>query len=116
LWSASKKHRPVELDISGPQRFFLLADELVLPLQLRVQPLALGNVLMRRDSAAIWQRADGVGDDAAVGEFLNRGVERNVAADAFADVVLVCSPHLEAGIQPVLDQIAGRRARLHLVR
>ena len=54
----------------------------------RALSLALGDVLMGRHPAAAGHRVDGVGDDPAVGEFLDRGVECDVAADALADVVI----------------------------
>ena len=69
---------------------------------------------MGRDPAAVGHRADGVGDDSAVGEFLNRGVERNIAPDALTDVFVGRSTHLQAEIEAVLDQFAGRCAGLHL--
>ena len=108
--------RGVELEIAYPQCFFLLLAAFIFLLDARVEFLAFGDVLMRRDAAAIGQRADGVGDDAAVGEFLDRGVERDVAADALTDVIIDCDLHLQAEIQPVPNQFMGRCARLHLFR
>ena len=107
--------RGVELEIADTQRLFLFLAPLVFMLEPRVELFAFGNVLVGRDPAAIGQRANGVGDDPAVGEFLYRGVERDVAADALTDVVLMSTAHLETQIQPVLDQRTGRRPRPHLV-
>ncbi len=107
--------RGVELEIAYPQRLFLLLAQLVLPLQAGMELLALGDVFMGCDAAAVEQRADGVGDDTSVGEFLDRGVERNVAPDPLADVFLGRHAHLQADVQPVLDQRAGRRTRFHLL-
>ena len=50
-----------------------------------LQFFALGDVLVGRHPAAAGHRVDGVGDDAPVGEFLDRGVERDVAPDALRE-------------------------------
>ena len=79
--------RGVELEVADPQRLFLLLAALVFLLEARLQLLALGHVLMGRDAAAVGQRTHGVGDDAAVGEFLHGGVERDIAADALGECI-----------------------------
>ncbi len=104
----------VELEVPDAQRLFLRLAEFVLFLQPGIELFALGDVLVGRHSAAAGYRVDGVGDDPAVSEFLHRGVECDVAADALADVVIDCDLHLQAEIQPMPDQFMGRRPRLHL--
>jgi hypothetical protein len=108
--------RGVELEVARPQRLFLLPEQLILLLEARMQRFALGDVFMGGDAAAVGHRPDRVGDDAAVGEFLHGGVERDVAADPLADVIFRRHPHLEAELEAVTDQVAGQRARLHLFR
>ena len=106
----------VELEVPDAQRLFLLLAEFVLFLQPGIELFALGDVLVGRHPAAARHRVDGVGDDPAVGEFLHRGVECDVAADALTDVIIGRDLHLEAEIQPMPDQFTGRRPRLHLFR
>ncbi len=106
--------RGVELEVADPQRLFLLPSELVLLLQAGMEFLALGDVLVGRHPAAAGHRVDGVGDDPSVGEFLDRGVERDVPPDALANVFIGRPRDFQAELQPVPDQFAGRRARLHL--
>ncbi len=106
----------VELEVPDPQRLFLLPAEFVLRLQSGIEPFALGDVLVGRHPAAARHRVDGVGDDPAVNEFLHRGVECDVAADALTDVIIRRDLHFEAEIEPMPDQFAGRRPRLHLFR
>src|SRR5262249_45491581 len=53
------------------------------------------------------------GDDPTVHEFMHGGVLDHLAADALADVVLSCGAHLQAEIEPMLDQRADRGPRLH---
>ena len=106
--------RGVELEVSYPQGLFLLLAQFVLSLETGVELFALGNVFVGRDPAAVGHRAHGVGDDPPVGEFLNRGVERDIATDTLTDIFVGGSAHLEAEIEAMLDQFAGRRAGLHL--
>ncbi len=107
--------RGVELEIPDAQGLFLLPSEFKLRLQARMQFLAFGDVLMGRHPAAAGHRVDGVGDDPPVGKFLDRGVERDIPPDALTDVIIGCRLHLQAELQPVADQFAGRRARPHLI-
>ena len=52
--------------------------EFVLFLQPGMEFFALGDVLVGRQAAAAGQRVDRVGNDPPAGEFLDRGVERDV--------------------------------------
>ena len=89
----------VELEVPDAQRFFLRPAEFVLFLQPGIELLALGDVLVGRHPAAAGHRIDGVGDDPAVGEFLDGGGECDIAPDARADVVIRRRGHLEAEVR-----------------
>src|SRR5829696_7600072 len=122
-WSESKKQSPCDMLLMAVSNWkfltrsvSLLPAEFVLLLQPGIELFALGDVLVGRHPAAAGHRVDGVGDDPAVSEFLHRGVERDVAADARADVLIGFELHLEAEIEPMLNQFTGRCARLHLFR
>ena len=106
----------VELEVSDTQGLFLLLAQLILLLEAGMEFFALGDVFMGRDPAAIGQRTDGVGDDAAVGEFLDGGVERDIAPDALTYIFVGRHPGFQAQFEAVPDQIAGRRARASPVR
>ena len=106
--------RGIELEVPDPQGLFLLLSEFVLLFQAGIEFFALGDVLVGRQPAAAGQRVDRVGNDAAVGEFLHGGVERDIASNTFANVIIRRDLHLQAEVESVPDQFAGRRTRLHL--
>ena len=56
-----------------------------------------------------------MGNDPAIGEFLDGRAGDDGVSDALADVLVGLRKHLESQVEPVPDQFGGRGPWLHLL-
>src|SRR4051812_13925556 len=87
----------------------------MLPLEFGAEPLALGDILVRRHAATVRHRMRRVLDQAAVLKLLDRGRRSHRTAKTFTYVIGRRRSDLEAQLNAMLDQLADRRSGPNLV-
>ncbi len=92
----------------------MLFAELVLNFQTDAHFLRAGDVLMSGHPAAARHRIDRIGNDPAIGEFVDGGAGNDAVCNALADVFVGLRKHLEPQIEPVPDEFADGGPGLHL--
>ena len=100
--------RRIELQGAKAEFLLLQLDQHMLFLDLRVQPLPIGNVIVRSNAAAVRHGTNRVGNDAPVGKFLDRVGRLHVAGRTPAHIVRRIVWNLQAELEPPLDQLTGR--------
>src|SRR5260370_42703508 len=101
--------------MADAQVLFLLFAKPVLRFQARADFLPPSDVFMRGHPAAVRHRMNRIGDDPAIGEFLDGGGVNDGVSNALLDVFVGIRMNLESQIQSVLDQLTYRRPGLYLL-